>query len=49
MNNYIMVDTSPPILLTINKFHPLILTIIGSSIAIILTYLLIFFWKLIFK
>nr|YP_010890128.1 NADH dehydrogenase subunit 5 [Agalma elegans]WJJ70164.1 NADH dehydrogenase subunit 5 [Agalma elegans] len=49
MNNYIMVDTSPPILLTINKFHPLILTIMGSSIAIILTYLLIFFWKLIFK
>lgn len=49
MNNYIMVDTIPPILPTINKFHPLILTIIGSSIAIILTYLLIFFWKLIFK
>ena len=49
MNNYVMIDTTPPILPTINKFHPLILTIIGSSIAILFTYLLIFFWKLIFK
>ena len=45
MVNYIMIDTSPPILPSINKFHPLILTIIGSIFAILLTYLLLITWK----
>ena len=45
MVNYVMIDTSPPILPSINKFHPLILTIIGSIFAILLTYLLLITWK----
>nr|YP_010890116.1 NADH dehydrogenase subunit 5 [Agalma clausi]WJJ70152.1 NADH dehydrogenase subunit 5 [Agalma clausi] len=49
MVNYLMIDTSPPILPSINKFHPLILTVIGSSFAILLTYFLFIFWKFIFK
>ena len=45
MVNYVMIDSSPPILPSINKFHPLILTIIGSIFAILLTYFLITTWK----
>ena len=45
MANYIMVDNSPPILPNINKFYPLILTIIGSLFAISLTYFILITWK----
>nr|YP_010890165.1 NADH dehydrogenase subunit 5 [Halistemma rubrum]WJJ70213.1 NADH dehydrogenase subunit 5 [Halistemma rubrum] len=48
MTGFIMIDISPPILPTINKFHPLILTILGSLFAIYFTYYLIYLWKTIY-
>ena len=49
MGNYVMIEVSPPILPVINKFYPFILTIIGSLFSIFLIYLIIIFWKIVFK
>jgi NADH:ubiquinone oxidoreductase subunit 5 (subunit L)/multisubunit Na+/H+ antiporter MnhA subunit len=47
--NYVLITFNPPILNTLPKSYPLIVTLLGISLSIILYYFLINFWGLFFS